>query len=120
MGPGSGWRGKDGARENDDGTEAEAEVEGGGAARPTRWRRGVGDKVAVWRVGVGSGERKQRRKREEAGTHGLKPLIFGGQGTTAENKELFSAAVSETVENNSLFSTASTWPAKIIVAAENE
>ena len=58
---------------------------------------------AVARRGCYSGERKERRKREEADTHGINPLIFGGQGTTAENKKLFSAAVSEAAENKLSF-----------------
>jgi hypothetical protein len=70
------WRGEDWAWEDSDGA-------GGGGA--------------TWLLV------RVRGRREEAGTHGLNPLIFSGQGTAAENKELFSVAVLGAVENKLIF-----------------
>jgi hypothetical protein len=45
----------------------------------------------------GAGEKETERRKESKSC--FKNLIFGGQGTAAENKKLFSTAVSETAEN---------------------
>jgi hypothetical protein len=78
-----------------------------GAARTGPRRTATGPGVAARRERQGGGTMwllvRVRGRREEASTHGLNPLILSGQGTAAENKELFSAAVSGATENKLIF-----------------
>jgi uncharacterized protein YggL (DUF469 family) len=75
---------------------------------PRGWWRGSwaaqGAAARVLRAAVGrvrQRKRKKQRKKDPVGR--FKSLIFGGQGLAAENKRLFSAAVSVIVENNLIF-----------------
>jgi hypothetical protein len=85
----------------------------GGAGATGEQRRGCSMRLAARELGgPGSGgagaagggrsrETEKKRKKDSVGR--FKSLIFCGQGLAAENKRLFSAAVSVAAENNLIF-----------------
>jgi hypothetical protein len=78
----------------------------GGARVAGEQRRGCSARRAAWllRAAVGRVRQRKRKKRRKKDSGGrFKSLIFGGQGLAAENKRLFSAAVSVAAENKVIF-----------------
>jgi hypothetical protein len=79
-----------------------------GVGAPRGWRRGSwaaqGAAARLLRAAVGRVRQRKRKKQRKKDSGGrFKSLIFGGQGLAAENKRLFSAAVSVAAENNLIF-----------------
>jgi hypothetical protein len=67
-----------------------------------RWGR-HGERRRAARAAVGTGQREEERNIEKESGCRFKRLIFGDQGLAAENKLLFSAAVSVAAENKLIF-----------------
>jgi hypothetical protein len=70
---------------------------GGGVGGRREQRRGG------WRTKLSNSEREERNREKKEPDGRFKRFIFDGQGLAAENKMLFSVAVSVATENNLIF-----------------
>jgi hypothetical protein len=80
----------------------------GGAGPGDAWPAGCGatERRAGGRPSGGGREKREREKKQRTEKKGLdvfKYLIFCSQGVAAENKQIFSTAVSEATENTLIF-----------------